>query len=585
MADGVDLIVIGAGWSGLYAAKYARAAGLSVLILEDRDDIGGVWNYSDDPERVTVMRNTVSSSSRSTTEASDFGMETTQANFFTHGEALEYLRAYAARFDLTDRIVANARAARCEKRDGLWHVHTADGRAFTAARLAVCTGVHQTKRPITGPAAAFGGAQIHSGDLKHPCDLGLGPDDHVVIYGGGETASDIVHDLATQTQAQITWAIRDGQHFFRKAPLRKGQRPGEIDRSDIALDEYSSALIGLISPPEEGKPGMRNRCNKATSGSVLSYQGHGIGVWVNEIPWFRQFFNKNGHALDHVWNGRVHPVPGITACTGREVQFANGETVEATHLVCCFGYRPDHAFLPEPLRDPQPEDLHRLVFHPDDPSLSFFGLARPTILSLPYMIELQCMYAQRVWDGTIPLPAAEVMREEARAEAAELDDVFGYTRSNPNITCPFWYTQHILRLVGGVVHERDLLWRRYGPRKDWREFSEVIRTPLTPLLLRLLAAEVGPDERRRRRALLSPMPRNFRRQPGASLGKYMLSYAMVLGVARVLRLDALYDRIAKRRIARHGRSIPLRAAGERGQANRAGPSTDAARTAPLTGTP
>lgn len=558
MPDLVDLIVIGAGWSGLYAAKYARAAGLSVRILEDREDIGGVWNYSDDPDRVTVMRNTVSSSSRHTTEASDFAMETTTANFFCHEEALDYLRAYAAHFGLIDLIDTHARVERCEKQDGVWIVRTADGRAFSAHRLAVCTGVHQSRRGITGPAADFGGAKIHAGDIKHAADLGLGPDDHVVIYGGGETASDLVHDLATQTEARITWAIRDGQHFFRKAPLRPGQGPGEFDRTDIALDEYSSALIGLVSPPELGKPGMRHRCNKATSGSVLSYQGHGIGVWANDIPWFRQFFNKNGHALDHVWSGRVHPAPAIATCDGRTIGFANGETTEATHLVCCFGYRPDHGFLPDALRDLPSYQLHRLVFHPDDPSVAFFGLARPTILSLPYMIELQCMYAQRVWDGSIALPAPEVMRDEALAEAAELDAVFGYERTNKNVICPFWYTQKMLRLLGGVEKEKDLLFRRFGPRRDWRAFSAVIRTPLTPLLLRLLVAEEGAEERRRMQALLSPMPFGFHRIPGASLGRYVLSYALALGVPRLLGLDGVYDRIAKGRISRHGRSIPLR---------------------------
>ena len=570
MSQTFDLIVIGAGWSGLYAAKYARAAGLSVCILEDREDLGGVWKFSDNPARVTVMDNTLSSSSRHVTEASDFAMETTSANLFTHQEALEYLRAYARRFDLTGLIETHARVCDTEKSGDLWTVRTTDGRQFTGGRLAVCTGVHQSRRAVTGPVAGFGGHLIHAGDIKRASDLNLGPGDHVVIYGGGETAADLVHDLAIGTEARITWAIRGGQHFFRKVPLRPGQGPGQIDRTDIALDEYSSALIGLVSPPDLDKPGMRHRCNTATSGSVLSYQGHGIGVWTNDIPWFRQFFNKNGHVLDHVWNGRVDPAPAVSACDGRTLTFANRETVEATHVICCFGYQSDHGFLPAHLRDTCQAKLHRLVFHADDPSVAFFGMARPTILSIPYMIELQCMYAQKVWDGTIQLPDPETLRAEAEAEAVELNNVFGYERTNRNLTCPFWYTQRLLRLIGGVDKEADLLFRRFHPRRDWHGFSAVIRTSLTPLLLRLLVAEHGPEERRRMFAMLSPMPFGFRRKPDASLMGYVLSYAVALGVPRLLGLDGLYDRIARRRIARFGRSTPLRRVGDAPTAQRSG---------------
>lgn len=96
----IDLLVIGAGWAGLYAAKYAREAGLEVTILDGRDDLGGVCNYSDDLATITVMRNTVSSSSRHVTEASDFSMGSEAGTFFRHKDALAFLRRYAERFGL-----------------------------------------------------------------------------------------------------------------------------------------------------------------------------------------------------------------------------------------------------------------------------------------------------------------------------------------------------------------------------------------------------------------------------------------------------------------------------------------------------
>lgn len=559
MAHCVDLVVIGAGWAGLYAAKYARAAGLSVVILEARDDLGGVWNYSDDPETITVMKNTVSSSSRHVTEASDFSMGSQAGNFFRHEDALIYLRAYADKFDLTPLVVTGARVARAEKTGGIWQVSTQAGRVFQGQRLAVCTGVHQRRSKITGPVLDFAGKVHHAGDIKHTADLGVTAADHVIVYGGGETAADIVHDLAQGTAAQVTWAIRGGQHFFRKVPLRRGMAPGQYDRHDMALDEYSSSAISMLTAPEDGKPGMRHRCNVATSGSVFSYQGHGVAEWVNDIPWFRQFFNKNGHALEHVWNMRVTPAPAIEDCADCRVTFENGAVTEATHIICCFGYEGDVSFLPDALRRVPMDKLHQLVFHPDDPSLSFFGFARPTILSLPYMIELQCLYASRIWSGALALPDRDTRHAQAQAEAARLDEFFGYDRSNRSITCPFRYTQVILRLVGQARTERDVLLRRYGPFRAWRMFSKVMRVPLSPLLIRLLVDEHGPAEHRRIAEYLSPMPFGFRRRPDVSLVRYVLAYGVAVGLPRLLFLDRIFDAVARRRIARTGRSLAPRA--------------------------
>ncbi|TDK50656.1 flavin-containing monooxygenase [Antarcticimicrobium luteum] len=560
MEKPVDVLVVGAGWAGLYAAKYARDAGLSVLILEARDDPGGVWNYSDDPSLITVMKNTVSSSSRHVTEASDFSMGKAAGNFFRHQDALRYLKDYADRFDLTSRIVTQARVEQAEKQGDEWSVRTCDGRSFTARRIAVCTGVHQRRRPITGPVGNFQGQRIHAGDIKTPGDLRLGSKDHVVVYGGGETAADIVQDLAAGSEAQITWAIRGGQHFFRKVPLRPGQAPGHYDRHDMALDEYSSAILGVLTVPEEGKPGMRYRCNLATSGSVFSYQGHGVAEWVNDIPWFRQFFNKNGHALEHVWNQRVTPARGIQACDGRTVTFEDGRTCQATHVICCFGYEGDVSFLPEELRRVPTDKLYRLVFHPDDPSLSFFGFARPTILSLPYMIELQCLLAERVWSGALELPDREARYAEAEADAASLDAFFGYERSNRNITCPFWYLTLVMGALGKEKTGLRALFRRFNPFNNWQEFSRIIRVPLSPFLIRLLVSDHGPDARLRMEEYISPMPFGFRRDPGASLLRYVMFYVLAIGVPRLLAIDTLFDRIARRRIARQGRSLAPRPA-------------------------
>lgn len=43
----LNIAIIGAGVSGLCAAKYAKTAGHSVIVYEQTENIGGTWVYTD----------------------------------------------------------------------------------------------------------------------------------------------------------------------------------------------------------------------------------------------------------------------------------------------------------------------------------------------------------------------------------------------------------------------------------------------------------------------------------------------------------------------------------------------------------
>ena len=88
-----DVIVLGAGWSGLMACKYFLDQGLTTLVLERRDTIGGVWAFTNDVGFGGVMTTTETTSSRSVTEISDFPMPDTYPEFPSHVEILTYLKS------------------------------------------------------------------------------------------------------------------------------------------------------------------------------------------------------------------------------------------------------------------------------------------------------------------------------------------------------------------------------------------------------------------------------------------------------------------------------------------------------------
>ena len=94
-----DVIIIGAGWSGLLACKYMKQNNLNVLVLEGRDDIGGIWKYSDDPNVVSVTKNTHTTSSKCLTEMSDYPMPKSFSSFPHHSNIFKYLNDYSNNFN------------------------------------------------------------------------------------------------------------------------------------------------------------------------------------------------------------------------------------------------------------------------------------------------------------------------------------------------------------------------------------------------------------------------------------------------------------------------------------------------------
>ena len=111
----VDLIVIGAGWSGILACKNAKEKGLNTIVLEARSVIGGVWKFSEDPKITTTIKNAHSTSSKTFTEMSDFPMPKDYPSFPSHKEIYSYLIKYVNNFKLAPHIIFNTKIEKVVK--------------------------------------------------------------------------------------------------------------------------------------------------------------------------------------------------------------------------------------------------------------------------------------------------------------------------------------------------------------------------------------------------------------------------------------------------------------------------------------
>src|SRR4029079_13454727 len=120
--------VVGAGPSGLVAAKHALEAGFDTTVFEASDGLGGQW-YSAAPHSA-IWPGMHTNTSRAMTAFSDFPAPAEHPMHPAAEQIHAYLRAYSDRFGVTDRIRFDARV---EQVAPGWDV---DGERFDAVVVA-----------------------------------------------------------------------------------------------------------------------------------------------------------------------------------------------------------------------------------------------------------------------------------------------------------------------------------------------------------------------------------------------------------------------------------------------------------------
>jgi hypothetical protein len=452
-----DVIILGAGWSGLMACKYCLGEGLKTLVLESRDTIGGVWAFTNDVRFGGVMTTTETTSSRCVTEISDFPMPDTYPEFPSHVEILAYLKDYCGRFDLDRHLHLDHQVSNARKVGELWHVTCANGSEYRAKNLIVSSGVHQHPNDVSNDVRfnRFAGQIIHSAAMKQ-APPGIA-DKTVVIWGGGESASDITFEISKMA-ADIYWCIPNGQWFLPKVVDRWPPFPSS--RPKVG-DQASSRVRLLLSPTFGFSPFINQYLQYA-----FGFNGHGQEAWRTHAPYHQSFFNKSYAVISQVKSGKVVPKRDIARCDGNDVYFTDGNAVRADVIIICSGYRIVFPFFdPSEALSTNPQDWYKYLFA-EDPSLAFVGFTRPVIGSIPAIAELQSRYAALVFSGKRALPSLPDRVRITRADAAFWSHRFRFTsrRLRGLVDLPF-YCDQLARLIGCRPRFGKLLFT--APRKWW----------------------------------------------------------------------------------------------------------------------
>jgi cyclohexanone monooxygenase len=200
-AETYDVVVVGAGFAGLYMLHRLRGQGFSVRVYEQGGDVGGTWYWN----RYPGARCDVESMQYSYSFSEELQQQWNWSERYApQPEILKYANHVADRFDLRRDIQLDTRVDRAafDESTNAWSVATSDGNTVTAKYVVLATGCLSNARvPDIKGLSDFEGKVYHTGHWPHePVDF---TGQRVGVIGTGSSAIQSVPLIAEQA-SQLT---------------------------------------------------------------------------------------------------------------------------------------------------------------------------------------------------------------------------------------------------------------------------------------------------------------------------------------------------------------------------------------------
>ena len=313
MVRSCDAIIIGAGPAGLATAAALQGRDLSVTMLEKSDAVGAVWRRHYDRLHLHTDRTRSSLPGLSIPKA--FGRYPSRA------QVVEYLEAYAAKFDL--RPVFNAPVRTVRRDGGRWRAEAGEN-SYSAPIVVVATGWADYPHAPTWPGVeTFGGPILHSSTYRNPAPF-VGK--RVLIIGYGNSGAEIALDLA-EAQIDVTLSVRSPVNVVPRElfgvpilffPAAEQWLPPRV--ADFLNAPAIRHSVGSIE-----KLGLK----PATKGPLQSIAEDGR-VPLIEIG-----------TLGAIRDGRIKLRGDVASFAGETVAFKKSDVERFDAIILATGYRPD----------------------------------------------------------------------------------------------------------------------------------------------------------------------------------------------------------------------------------------------------
>ena len=288
----VDVLVVGAGQSGLGAGYYLQKADVSYLIVDSAAAIGDSWRNRWDSLRLFTPKLYATLPGTLFARSADF--------YPTKNQMADYLEAYATDLDLNVQL--NSRVERIVKNnDGF--VASIGSDTVHAKNIIIATGPFQT--PFVPDFADALGAhieQIHSSAYDNAASIS---GRRVVVVGGGNSAAQIAVELADKYDVTITTS----------------RKPRFIPKEIYGISIYHFLSFFRI----------------------LSSSKHS---WISRILRKRPESIIGTELKKGISAARVKLVPErVVDCTKDGVVTLSGRTIAADHVIWATGFRPSYDYI------------------------------------------------------------------------------------------------------------------------------------------------------------------------------------------------------------------------------------------------
>ena len=155
--------IIGAGSSGIVAAKTLKEHGISFDCFEKGSQIGGNWRFNNDNGMSSAYRSLHINTNRIIMAYSDYPMPTEYPMFPHHSHIINYFDNYANHFGILENIQFNTEVKDVTRNNnGVYHVKTGNG-LHLYDNVIVANGHHWNPRfPDPTFKGNFTGEILHS---------------------------------------------------------------------------------------------------------------------------------------------------------------------------------------------------------------------------------------------------------------------------------------------------------------------------------------------------------------------------------------------------------------------------------------
>jgi dimethylaniline monooxygenase (N-oxide forming) len=394
--------IIGAGSSGITAAKALQDQGIDFDCFEKGSGIGGNWRYQNDNGMSSAYKSLHINTNRMVMAYSDYAMPVHYPMFPHHSQILAYFEDYVDHFGFRSKIQFNTEVQEVSPLpDSRWQVKTSRGEAIYDAVM-VCNGHHWHPRwPEPAFAGTFTGEVMHSHFYKEPEQV-RGKD--VLVVGIGNSAVDIACESALQYSGKVVVSTRSGAYIV----------PNWI---------WSLPFDSLANPLTSSLPLAVQRFFLKTMLWLARGRQEDYGVPTPKRDLLMEHPTLSQNFLNLCGRGLIEVKGNITRFEGKTVHFEDGSAHDFDLVVYCTGYQISFPFLKiEALKVETQNNvrLYNRVVHPDHPNLFFIGLIQPLGAIMP-LAEVQSRWVAQLINGKCSLPNQAEMRKSMDNDRATLE--------------------------------------------------------------------------------------------------------------------------------------------------------------------